>query len=169
MTNLRIPVAVLLVLLLTACPSANSTIKILNTILTSAETLLPIITAGAGLDANLQKNLSNYLHAASGALVLTSDILNTNGSAAVKASQVTTAWAGVTAPILPAGTPQRVVSLVQAISSAITNLLQQFAPTPAAPGAPSARVPKPIVVSASDAARLLEIRGRAVAIKDSTH
>ncbi len=153
---IAIVVIVMLVLFLVACQQ-STIISTLEGVVSAAEIAIPVIGAATGLNPATSTAIVSYLQQVNIAAAEASTILAGAGTCAQKAAQIVQAFAKIAAGCncIPAGTPQEVVTVVNAVAQAVLQFLTNFPPTPATP---------PVVkVSATDRAKLTSIRTRAEA------
>ncbi len=151
-----IAIVLVVVLFLTAC-QPSTLISALDAVVTAAEIALPIIGSTAGIPPAVMSGIVSYLQAVDVAIHQTSVILAGPGTAADKAAQILAAFAGTAAGCncIPPGTPQVVVSVIQAVANAIAKFLAQFA-QPSLLASDHA-----IKITRADRAALAKIRTRA--------
>ncbi len=165
MQNLKKAITVLLlVLCLTGC-TANQVITDLEMVLAGVETVFPIVASVANLPPAITQQVSTYLAAVSNATAQSSTILASPGTAGQHAAQITSLFAGIAKPLLPAGTPANVAGAVDAVAQAVARFLANFAG--AAPAAKNARAAQTVVTpKPEDVKRLNAAHSRALADAD---
>jgi len=115
------------VLLCVSC-NGSSAITNLDNVVKAAEVALPVVSAAVHLDPAVTKQISTYLQAVDTASVQAATILASTASAEIKAAEIVQAFAAVIAPTLPAGVPQQVVAVVQAVAAAVLQFITPFQP-----------------------------------------
>lgn len=154
LTIFAVVLIVILALFLVACQQ-STVISSLEAAVSAAEVAIPVIGAATGLNAQTSAAIVTYLQEVNTATAQAATILaETNLTSAQKAAQIVQAFATVTAGCncLPPGTPQEVVTVVNAVAQAVLNFLTNFKPAPA---------PPPVVkVTASTSAALAKLRTR---------
>ena len=145
----------LIVALLMAGCKSSTIISSLEAAVTAAEIAIPVIGAATGLNPNTSAAIVTYLQQVNIAAAQAATILAGAGSSAQKAAQIVQAFAKIAAGCncVPPGTPQEVVSVVNAVAQAVLNFISNFPVTPA---------PPPVIkVSPESRAKLASIRLRA--------
>jgi hypothetical protein len=151
-----IPVLFLILALLTAGCQTSTVISTLEGVVSAAEIAIPVIGAATGLNPATSAKIVTYLQEVNIATAQASTILAGTGTSAQKAAEIAKAFAIVATgcKCVPAGTPQEVVSVVEAVAQAVLNFLTNFPPTPAPPPA--------VKVSAANRIALANIRSRSL-------
>lgn len=134
-------------LLMIACTPSQVTTALRNAI-TAAQVAITLIGSQTHLKPEVVAAVKLYLGQANTALGTVTEILQKNESPAATAADITAALAAVVHPDLPAGTPQEVASVVQAVAVAIRDLLAQF------PSAHSRVAAAPVKLTRTDHAEL---------------
>jgi len=150
-------IAAILILSLAAC--STSPLQILDLAVGAAEIALPLALPAAGVDPATTTAVESYLQATSTAIAKASDILAGTGTDAAKSAQIVAAFAGIAAPVVPAKY-QALVNAIQRVAQYVAQFIGSL-PAPAAAGKMSASIS---TVSASDAAKLAQIKARAQAL-----
>ncbi len=153
-------VLALAVLSLAACKT--SVTSSLQLVVSAADAAVGVLEATGTLPPDAATRIDRYLAGVSDATSFAATELASSDSAEVKALKIAQKFATVTAPQLPPGTPQTVLSVIQSVVSAVLNFLQTIQPL-VPPGARSA--PVQIKVTDSDRKVLTEIDRRAQAVK----
>lgn len=133
---------------------------------------LVIAAAEAALGALGQTTYLGWLKAISQAVSAAATELMSADSSAVKAEKIISAFLAIAAPILPPGTSQTIVDVIQTVLNAVAGFLASIAPAAPPPTAAAAArvtgkavkpaaVPKQINISASDQQTLSDIKRRA--------
>jgi len=107
--------AAMLCVLLVACQAAS--------IISIIEKALVIALEAATITGNVPPQYQGYVAAALAGIECASTEAATNDSAQVKSVKITACLVNVTAPVLPPGTAQNVVSLVGKLAKAIQDIL----------------------------------------------
>ncbi len=152
-----VPILFLILALLTTGCQPSTVIATLEGVVSAAEIAIPVIGAATGMSPATLAKIITYLQEVNIATAEASTILAGTGTSAQKAAQIAKAFASIAAGCncIPAGTPQEVVAVVNAVAQAVLQFLTNFPATPATP---------PVVkVSASDRGKLTSIRTRAEA------
>lgn len=154
--SLAFPVFIALVLFSAAC-QPSTVVSTLEAAISAAEIAVPVIGAATHLNPATSAAIVTYLQEVNIATEQAATILAGTGTTAQKSAQIIQAFAKIAAGCncVPAGTPQEVVAVVNAVSQAVLNFLTNFKPqgvvtTPA------------IKVTASDRAALAKLKDRAV-------
>ena len=154
LTVIAVVLILLLALFLVACQQ-STVISSLEAAVSAAEIAIPVIGAATGLNPQTAAAIVRYLQEVNIATAQAAGILANSGlSSAQKAAAIVQAFAKVASGCncLPPGTPQEVVTVVNAVAQAVLNFLTNFKPTPA---------PPPVVkVTASTSAALAKLRTR---------
>jgi hypothetical protein len=128
---------------------------------------LPLVGPAAGLPVDVQTQVGQYLVATSKAIGQASDILAGPGDDATKAAQITAAFAGIAAPIVPAKY-QAIAQAVQQVATLVAKFLGSLpvaSTQPIAVRAPGARAALPgqaTALSKGDLARLAAVKTKAL-------
>lgn len=140
-------------LLLTSCQQ-STVISSLEAAVSAAEIAIPVIGAATGLNPKTASAIVTYLEQVNIATAQASVILAGTGTTAQKSAEIVQAFAKIAAGCncVPAGTPQEVVAVVQAVAQAVVNFLTQFPP--------QKTVPPVVRVTATSRAALTNIRTR---------
>jgi hypothetical protein len=148
------PVAVLILLLLSAACQTSTIISTLEGVVTAAEIAIPVIGAATGLNPATTTAIVSYLQQVNIATAEAATILAGTGTSAQKAALIAKAFAAIAAGCncIPPGTPQEVVAVVNAVAQAVLQFLTNFPPATPAPA---------VKVTASDRTALASIRTRA--------
>ena len=148
----------------TGCVNA---IQSLEMVLTGVEAILPLISGPAHIPPATTVQIQMYLATVSVATTKAADILNGPGTNAQKATLIASAFAGISKPLLPPGTPQNIASLIDLISKGVSDYLLTI--SPANPKAVAAVVvaPKPAQAKKLEAvkARSTEATAKIKALK----
>jgi len=145
----------------------NQVITNLELAVDAVQVALPLIGPAAGLPADLQGQIQTYLGATSQAIGKASDILSGPGDDAAKAAQITAAFAGIAAPIVPVKY-QGIATAVQQVAVLVSKFLAGLPSPSTQPIAVRAPGSHPIVpgqttkLSASDLSRLAAIKQKAL-------
>jgi len=152
-------------LALTACSTSQlvDSLDIVTTAATAAVDALQSV-------ASIPPQVLTYLTAVNGGITCTTDELTAGDAAAVQASKIAACFAVSLQPVLPSGTPSTVVSVIDAVASALANFLKTLpsatvvsaTPAGAFSFAPSPKT-KPVKLSRKDKSKLADIRKRAAA------
>ena len=163
-----------MLLLLAAC-SSNQVVTSLELTIDAVSSALPLVGPAAGLPPDIQAAVQTYLGATSEAVGKAAVILDGPGTDAQKAAAITSAFAGIAAPIVPAKY-QQIATAVQNVAELVAKFLSHATSAsiesgPAVRGA-SAFAPEPskkgtTKLSAKDRKRLAEIKARAEAAKQA--
>ena len=133
--NLVLSTIIVLSLIAVACD--GTALTALEAVITAAQVAIPALSATGAIPAATATLIVNYLDTVNTAVGQTATELATADTAAQKATKIAGFFATAVKPALPAGTPQNVVSIIQAVDIAITALLTSIgASTPAGGGAP---------------------------------
>jgi hypothetical protein len=152
--------ALLLVVAVVICACApGQVVATLEAVIAAVEVALPLVMQGSGLPADQQAKITAYVSAVANATSQAAAELASADSGQVKAARVTAIFAGITAPMLPPGTAQRVVSVVASVANAVAKFLVQVQPAPMSFGARMVAVK--VKVSGADTDRLSQIQKRA--------
>lgn len=118
-----------MVLLLTnvGC-GTSSVITTLNLIVVSSEAAINVLVATSTINPATGKLITTYLNSVSVAVDKATTILASSESGVQKAIDISNAFAGIAQPLLPAGTPQVIVSVVEAVVVAVENFLKSVGP-----------------------------------------
>ncbi len=149
-----IPILFLILAVCTVGCQTSTVISTLEGVVSAAEIAIPVIGAATGLSPATSAKIVTYLQEVNIATAQASTILAGTGTSAQKAAQIAKAFASIAAGCncVPAGTPQEVVAVVNAVAQAVLNFLTNFPPTPAPPPA--------VKVSAANRIALANIRTR---------
>ncbi len=139
--------------------SSSTVIGDLDLVVTGVEAVFPTIAGIAGLPPAVVSQVSMYLAAVSSASAQASDILAGSGTTAQKAAQIVALFANIAAPLLPAGTPQVIISAINSVVQAVVKFLANFQGSKVTASRAQTSAP----VSDSDAAKLRTIKTRALA------
>jgi hypothetical protein len=160
-----VPILCLILVLLVGCPSTSTLISVLENVVSAAEIAVPVIGAATGLNPATSAAIVSYLQEVNIATAQAATILAGTGTSAQKAAEIAKAFAAVAngCKCVPAGTPQEIVSVVDAVAQAVLNFLANATtpPVTASSGAKAAKAPS-FKVSASDRIALANIRSRAL-------
>ncbi len=152
-----------LVLLTGAACSQSQVLTTLSAIVSSAEIALPVIGEATGTPPATIEAISKYLRTVGIATAAAADILAGPGSTAEKSALIAKAFAGIAngCNCIPAGTPSRVVAVVDAVARSVLAFLANFPQSGARqmPGAAEAVEIKP-----GEQKELVELRKRSEAI-----
>ncbi len=150
-----IPVLFLILALVTTGCQPSTVIATLEGVVSAAEIAIPVIGAATGLNPATSAKIVTYLQEVNIATAQASTILAGTGTSAQKAAQIAKAFAAIAAGCncIPAGTPQEVVTVVNAVAQAVLQFLTNFPATPAPPPA--------VKVTAANRTALANIRTRA--------
>jgi type IV pilus biogenesis protein CpaD/CtpE len=160
-----IPILFLILALCTAGCQTSTIISTLENVVSAAEIAIPVIGAATGLSAATSAKIVTYLQEVNIATAQAATILAGTGTSAQKAAEIAKAFAALAngCKCVPAGTPQEVVSVVEAVAQAVLNFLANFPPP--APGTivgSSQKVSVPTIkISAADRITLANIQSRA--------
>jgi hypothetical protein len=143
-----------------AC-APGQVVATLEGVIAAVEVALPLVMQGSGLPADQQAKITAYVSAVASATSQAAAELASTDSGQVKAAKVTAIFAGITAPMLPPGTAQRVVSIIASVSNAVAKFLALVQPAPMSFGARMVAVK--VKVSGADTEKLSEIETRAQA------
>jgi hypothetical protein len=152
-----IPIVFLILALLSVGCQTSTVISTLESVVSAAEIAIPVIGAATGLSSATSAKIVQYLQEVNIATAQASTILAGTGTSAQKAAEIAKAFAAIAqgCNCVPAGTPQEVVAVVNAVAQAVLQFLTNFPPTPA---------PPPVVkVTAANRMALANIRVRAEA------
>jgi len=152
-------------LLMAGCQS-STIITSLEAAVSAAEIAIPVIGGATGLNPKTSAAIVTYLQEVNIATAQASTILAGPGTSAQKAAQIVQAFAKVAAGCncIPPGTPQEVVTVVNAVAQAVLNFLTNFPVTPAPPpvikvsGTARAKLENLRVRSEQNAAKLQGVR-----------
>jgi len=152
-------VAVILLLALTGC-SPGPLIGSLEAVVIAAEAAIPIIAAAAGLPPQTTALIIGFLDLVLKAADQATTILAGPGTTAEKSAAIIAAFSSLAqgCNCLPAGTPQVVVNVIDAVAKAIAQFLTHFAPKQ---GVTGAAIPATIKIGRADRAALAKILTRA--------
>lgn len=139
---------------LVSCGS-NQVLTTLQLVVASSEAAVAALEAGGTIDPNTAAKIENYLTSVSTAASFAATELASSDSTAVKAAKIVQEFATVTAPDLPAGTPQVILTTVNAVVQAVLNFLATVQPAPTAAA---------IKISEQDKAALKTLQVRADAV-----
>jgi hypothetical protein len=165
----KIVLALVLVLSLAflAC-SSNQIINSVEVAITAAEVALPLV-AGASIPAATMTALLDYLQLASTALGKVSAIIETGGSAASVAAQITAALSGVVQQDAAlqktmVGLPSLIVSAINLVATDLASILEKYgSPVPAPGSMARAAAPGPVTTpTGSNLARVQAAKARTV-------
>lgn len=154
------------VLILLACAAIvlqgcqpSTVISTLESVVSAAEVALPIIGAASGMPPETMSRIVQYLQTVDAAVVQSASILAGPGTSAQKSLAIAQAFSQIAAGCncVPPGTPQVVISVVDAVVKAVARFLTSVVPPQGAIAGPPPR----IKVSGSDRAALADIRKRA--------
>ncbi len=111
-------------LLLSGC-QPSTVISSLEAVVAAAEIALPVIGAAAGLPPATMAGIVQYLQLVDVAITRSATILAGTGTVAEKSALIAQAFAGIAngCGCIPAGTPQTVVAVVNAVIQAISKFL----------------------------------------------
>lgn len=164
---MKVPIALLLIvslLSMSGCGPISTATTMLETILTAAEAILPIIAPLAGVDPALAATISKWLQLVSDDVgKATAVIQNTTLTTLQKSAQITEIFANV-ALVVP-GLPPEVSILVQAVVAAVNAFVGQFGTPKALSAKYGAAVHQPLKLEKGDKAALADINKRALALK----
>ena len=138
----------------------SSIVTALEAVIAAAEAAVATLGAVGTIPPATVTLLENYLTSVSEATAFASTELASNDSPAVKATKIIQQFAMIAAPILPPGTAQVVVDVIQAVTKAIANFLSQIE----APKTATANLSK-LTLSDSDRAKLGKIHERATELE----
>lgn len=124
----RIATCIMLILVMMGC-TRNQAISDLEIVLAGIEAALPVISVAANVNPSTQQVIATYLQAVSTATMEASAILDSPGTAAQKAAQITALFAGIAAPTLSPGTAQSVILAVQVVAQSVSKFLADIRPT----------------------------------------
>jgi len=146
-------------LFLAGC-SPGPLIGSLEAVVIAAEAAIPIIAAAAGLPPQTTTLIVGFLELVLKAADQATTILAGPGTTAEKSAAIIAAFSNLAqgCNCLPAGTPEVVVNVIDAIAKAIAQFLTHFAPKPGLTGSAVAPV---IKIGRADRAALAKIRTRA--------
>ena len=149
-----IPVLFLILALLTVGCQTSTVISTLEGVVSAAEIAIPVIGAATGLNPATATQIVAYLQQVNIATAQAATILAGPGSSAQKAASIVIAFAGVSkgCNCLPAGTPQEIITVVNAVAQAVLQFLTNFPPTTPVPA---------VKVSSANRIALGNIRTRA--------
>lgn len=119
---------VLMSLLMTGC-SATQVTTTISLVVTSAQATFPLVAQEAKLDSTTTTQINGYLTGLQACVVQVNVIEAGTDTNAVKAAKIVAAFAAVTKPNLPPGTPQTVAAIVDTVATAAEAFLVQFQPT----------------------------------------
>jgi hypothetical protein len=137
--------------------SPGQVVQSLQTVITAAEIALPVILAGTNISAADQAKIVEYVSAVAQGTDEAALELASNDSTELKAIRVAAIFTSIATPHLSPGTPQRVMSVISLITSAVVSFLDNFQPNVSlAFSAPTYKK-----VSTTDAKALDQIRNRA--------
>jgi hypothetical protein len=122
------------VVLSTGCQQ-STVISALEAAVSAAEIAIPVIGAATHLNPQTSAAIVLYLEQVNIATAQASTILAGTGTTAQKSVEIVQAFAKVAAGCncVPAGTPQEVVTVIQAVAQAVANFLVQFPPAKTTP------------------------------------
>jgi hypothetical protein len=147
-----------------ACTS-NQIINSVEVAITAAEVALPIV-AGASIPPATMTALLDYLQLASTALGKVSTIIETGGTTASVAAQITAALSGVVQQDAQlqqqmAGLPSFIVSAINQVATDLASLLDKYGQKYMAPGTLKATAPVPVAApTGSDLTRIENAKQR---------
>ncbi len=154
----RVALAIVLMaaLMLTGC-QPSTVITSLRAVLVTAEVLVQVLGATAGIPPEVLAAVALYGQAVNAFIVQAAIILDGPGTLAEKGALLTQAAVSIAdgCNCLPPGTPQAVVDAVNAVVKGLGDFLGNFQPKQAALAAQT------IKLSRTDRAALSNIRGRA--------
>jgi len=151
---LIVPWLILSLFLMAAkCPWSTTLINLL-------ENALIIGLEAASISGALPPQAQTYVDAALGGIACASDEAASSDSQQVKAAKITECFSGAVAPVLPPGTAQNVVNLINRLSKAVAKILVRTIPVATVMADVGTGV-KPDVVSTEDAGKLTDIAKRA--------
>lgn len=156
-----IPILFLILALVTVGCQTSTVISTLEGVVAAAEIAIPVIGAATGLSAATSAKIVTYLQEVNIATAQASTILAGAGTSAQKAAEIAKAFSAVAmgCQCVPAGTPQEVVSVVNAVAQAVLQFLTNFPAT--VPGAASVKWPS-LKLGAADRIALANIRSRSL-------
>jgi hypothetical protein len=121
-----IALVVLMSLFMVACQQ-SSVITTLEAAISAAEVALPVIGAATGIPASTMAHIVTYLEAVNAATLQAAAILAAPGTSAEKAAAILKAFSTASAGLqVPPGTPQAVVTVVDAVVQAVLDFLNNF-------------------------------------------
>jgi hypothetical protein len=164
--RIAFPMFIALVLFSAACQT-STVIATLENVISAAEIAVPVIAAATHMSPATSAAIVSYLQEVNIATEQAATILAGSGTTAQKATQVVQAFAKIAAGCncVPAGTPQEVVAVIQAVAQAVQNFLTNFqtpAPLAGVGNQPGQKPGPSLKVTASDRTALTNIRMRAV-------
>src|ERR1035437_5372096 len=169
----QIAAAAVLVAAAVACTACGTSQVIgnLGLAVDAVSVALPLIGPAAGLPANTQAQIQQYLAATNTAIGQASDILAGPGTDGQKAAQIFASFSGIAVPAVPAKY-QGIAQAVQQVSVLVARFLSGLPPATAQPlgvraggmNRPTAAVVpgKTTVLSAGDLVRLAAIKQKAL-------
>lgn len=141
---------------LQAC-GTNQVITTLETVVTASETALNVLAATGAIPAATVTIADAYLKSVDQAAVFAAQELQSSDSPALKITKIVQQFAMIAQPNLPPGTAQTIVSIIQAVTTAVENFLKSIQPASATA---AAKIPN-FKFSASDLERLKAIQAKA--------
>ncbi len=129
-----------LVLTLSLITTACNPLGNLELVITAAQVAIPAISAAGAIPPNTSAEIVKYLGAVNTAVGQTTTELASTDSSAQKATKITGFFAAAAIPVLPTGTDQRIVSVIQSVDAAIGVFLTSIGSAKRAPGLPAASV-----------------------------
>ncbi len=157
-----------LLLISTAC-SVSTLTTILTTITAAAEVAVPIITGSS--NPALTQEIMAYLHAVSVAVTETTVELQSTDTSVVRAEKISVIWAGVVLnPTVLQSLPPNIRTVVQAVASAVENLLAHITTARRAATSSTTNLPD-FIPNHKDRVELNKLaqRANAVAIATTIH
>jgi hypothetical protein len=175
-TNHKSKIVLALVLVLSLAFLACTSNQIINSVevaISAAEVALPLV-AGASIPAATMTALLDYLQLASTALGKVSAIIETGGSAASVAAQITAALSGVVQQDAAlqktmAGLPSLIVSAINSVATDLASILENYGQKymlAAAPGSKAAAYPVKgqVHFEGLDLARIKDAKAKALGL-----
>lgn len=138
---------------------SNQVVTSLQLVIAAAEAAMTTLEATGQIDPATATKITNYLTAVSTATSYAATELQSSDTPAQKATKIVQEFASVTAPVLPPGTAQTIISVVQAVTQAVANFLASIQPASAVSGSPA------LTLSSADRSKLQSIHARSEALK----
>lgn len=127
--SISIILVALMLMSLVGC--TNNVTTTLQLVVVAAEAAVDTLGSTGTIPPAVAKQIDAYLLATSDGVSFATDELTSTDDPGIKAAKIAQKFAAITAPNLPAGTPQNIVAVVAAVSKAVLTFLSTVQSTKA--------------------------------------